>query len=486
MGGAPVGAQVGGLTQGFPFTVNAGGGQNFGTKSIGIASLIRDIGADAPLGSVSSQWQQFAPGAGVGATFMLQNRATPFQATANSLIPAPHPYVSAILGGSYNGPLGGLDAYVMKQLPAIASSIPYVIYSSWYECCNPDFVFNLNTPADNNLKMDAYGTGATYTVGPNLYTAFIVSNWGGIVSLTPGTTTTIVADVSMTNGQFTNGITGPASGVRVYNFSVASGLSSLNGVDFNVTAVSGGGANPWTYTTDLNSNGLPSYTRAGAWTQGEPLVSQVGPSKNSLNQVTMTVSNSSMGWVFPDQNGHPGVFWAPGEHIPQNATTGVNGGLWKKHEVWYKASTVAASKAAGGGWYQRITDGTSSILYVGPTDTSGSSSSADRYMLLGGFTRNATAPVGTNWRFLADIMMDFTASNNGAIDVAKVYVSSSPSGRVAGAIYEPQVVPSANWFPFQITVPSFWKGALASNSTGYAFVETEGGSSFSVGSYHIN
>jgi hypothetical protein len=163
-------------------------GSGFGTKSRGLAPLIRDTGT-APLGTVDAQWWDWSP-----RTRNRSYRANNMMLHAPGYDPwrqgigVPHPYVKAIYAGTTlteDSTLWNWESYLGWEflLPAtIQSGDDCCIYARWYERNDPTTPLSKPQPSPNN-KIGAYGPGGYAQTrrdeaSPQSYIWTII-NWSG-------------------------------------------------------------------------------------------------------------------------------------------------------------------------------------------------------------------------------------------------------------------------------------------------------------------
>src|SRR6266850_8278670 len=129
-----------GILNGATVTIN---GSGFGTKSRGLAPLVRDVGA-AAVGTLDPQWKDGYTRTNSTAVYNRQNQiGANFNPNSNtSPAGTPHPYITNILAwanagnDSNTGWRGG--PYVDYTIP----TLPYAGYACCYFRCDPSWVFS--------------------------------------------------------------------------------------------------------------------------------------------------------------------------------------------------------------------------------------------------------------------------------------------------------------------------------------------------------
>jgi hypothetical protein len=439
-----------GLIHGQPYTVY---GSGFGTKSSpwvgGASPIIRDIGADASVGSLSPQWNgQCGPTlAAVGPVYCIQNNFIGFRPTT-SVIGAPHPYIFKIISACLvSGSGGGITMSCI--FPNSTTMQPYVWYGSWYERCDPDFTFNLSATPDNNFKMWSWSMGDGPSVGAGMYTGFNNSIGEAITGITQGTSTVVTVANGLSYSLFDT--------TYVY---ATTGMTEIDGIGVLPSAKTA-----TTVTLPIDSTGFSPWISGG-------VLSQVGVSNNQIQKWFCGYNpDVGIGLIDPDAAGHGHT--GNKADSPFYAANGLNG--WIRKEVEYLVTSVNALPSAGGGYINQYDDCQSILFYKGPTDAGATTplpNGSDRCIGFGDYCRNY--PSTTNWRFFSDFYVDMTSAATSATNVARVVVGNASKFNNC-TIREPSI--PISWADGSITF-TFWKGGLATNSIGYIYVIPEiGGNS---------
>lgn len=163
----------GDLVHGSSFTVT---GTGFGAKS-GSAPDLWDYGQAAD-GSLDPQWSAGWPNAGTS-NYVLKNRTSPFNS-----ISAPHSNISRFIAGCHGDSAGSNQGY--NVIPFVTYTAPgstYYSYWSYYTRSDPNWVFNLGSPPDDNYKTFAFSEGGSPYELPNCW--YIAHNTDSFESNTP-------------------------------------------------------------------------------------------------------------------------------------------------------------------------------------------------------------------------------------------------------------------------------------------------------------
>ena len=153
----PVSGLLGSLVHGQAVTLN---GSGFGTKSRSLTPLVRDVGA-AATGTLDPQWSGGYPDGPAGDPQIIQNHDVGYSASG-ATIGAPHPYVPRILSGIHGQVAVAIDLgeAVGPFVGFSQPTNPYALYLSYYYCEDRNWVYDLNTPKDNNNKMVNWSPGS--------------------------------------------------------------------------------------------------------------------------------------------------------------------------------------------------------------------------------------------------------------------------------------------------------------------------------------
>jgi hypothetical protein len=138
-------------------------GSNFGSKPTA-APLIWD---DSSGTSITEKWSGGWPDHSANTNFNIAYR-TPIRGVS-----PPHQRVGRYAAGAHaeeNGYWGGWNVLFYKVVPSFSK--PMQVYVSWYQRADPNWVFGLGSPADENYKTFDWSADATPFGSESYYTTY--------------------------------------------------------------------------------------------------------------------------------------------------------------------------------------------------------------------------------------------------------------------------------------------------------------------------
>ncbi len=140
------------------------------------APRVWDNGADAAVGSFSSQYSEAQPST-AGSTYNMVNRSLPLS-TAGGTIGKPHNRTSICTAGCHIGEntgSGGND--VMTAATFTRPSFPFYLFAKWHERVAPNALYQTGyAENDFNHKFATYGNGLSVYADDYWYLAMLLGN----------------------------------------------------------------------------------------------------------------------------------------------------------------------------------------------------------------------------------------------------------------------------------------------------------------------